>query len=121
MTAIDAEYGIVGISVEGGHFLVPGDDSFNVGDHLRLAIGADDVSLSRVPPGATSILNVLPAVVVSARALGRHQMLVALALGEDGQGARLLARLTRKSWEQLRLAEGIQVHAQVKGVALAPR
>ncbi|MCQ0987260.1 molybdenum ABC transporter ATP-binding protein [Jiella marina] len=121
VATIDAEYGIVGITVEGGQFLVPGEDSFKIGDHLRLAIGADDVSLSRVPPAATSILNVLPAVIVSARALGRHQMLVALGLGDNGKGDRLLARVTRKSWEQLDLAEGVQVHAQIKGVALAPR
>ena len=35
-------------------------------------------------------------------------------------GARLLSRLTRKSWEALGLAEGVSVYAQVKAVALAP-
>jgi molybdate transport system ATP-binding protein len=33
---------------------------------------------------------------------------------------RLLARVTRRSWEQLGLAEGRTVFAQVKSVALAP-
>ena len=37
-----------------------------------------------------------------------------------GAGARLLSRLTRKSWEALGLAEGQSVYAQVKAVALAP-
>ena len=48
-------------------------------------------------------------------------ILVVLALGLNGAGARLLARLTRRSWDQLQLAEGQQVIAQVKGVALTPR
>ena len=43
-----------------------------------------------------------------------------LALGADGAGARLLSRLTRKSWDALSLAEGMSVYAQVKAVALAP-
>ncbi|NEW89945.1 molybdenum ABC transporter ATP-binding protein, partial [Rhodopseudomonas sp. WA056] len=33
---------------------------------------------------------------------------------------RLLARLSRRSWDQLRLAAGVDVYAQIKGVALAP-
>ena len=41
-----------------------------------------------------------------------------LGLGDDGAGARLLARVTRRSWEQLGLAPGDRVYAQVKGVAL---
>jgi molybdate transport system ATP-binding protein len=32
----------------------------------------------------------------------------------------MLARVTRRSWDQLQLSEGIEVFAQVKGVALAP-
>ena len=45
--------------------------------------------------------------------------LVVLALGREGEGGRILARVTRKSWDQLGLAEGESVHAQVKAVALA--
>ena len=41
-----------------------------------------------------------------------------VALGGDGFGARPLSRLTRKSWDQLGLAEGAPVYAQVKAVAL---
>ncbi len=43
-----------------------------------------------------------------------------LGLGRDGAGARLLARVTRRSSDRLGLADGMLVHAQVKGVALAP-
>jgi len=46
------------------------------------------------------------------------QMNVVVRLGAAGQGARLLARVTRKSWEQLGSKSGDLVHAQVKSVAL---
>ena len=49
-----------------------------------------------------------------------NEVVVVVALGADGAGARLLSRLTRKSWEALGLAEGVSVYAQVKAVALAP-
>jgi molybdate transport system ATP-binding protein len=39
-------------------------------------------------------------------------------VGLDAGGARLLARITRKSAVLLRLREGAAVHAQVKGVAI---
>ena len=47
-----------------------------------------------------------------------NEIVAVLALGADGAGARLLSRVTRKSWEELCLAEGASVCAQVK--ALAP-
>ena len=40
-------------------------------------------------------------------------------LGENGAGDRILARITRRSWERLGLAEGASVHAQIKSVALS--
>jgi molybdate transport system ATP-binding protein len=49
-----------------------------------------------------------------------NEIVAVLALGPEGSGARLLSRLTRKSWEALGLAEGASVYAQVKAVALAP-
>ena len=39
-------------------------------------------------------------------------------LGEDGKGARILARLSKYSWDALALKRGSQVFAQVKAVAL---
>jgi molybdate transport system ATP-binding protein len=68
----------------------------------------------------SSILNVLPARIVSATPVEADEIIAVLALGADGSGARLLSRLTRKSWDSLSLAEGTSVYAQVKAVALAP-
>jgi len=92
-----------------------------IGERRRIRIVAGDVSLALEPPGPTSILNIQPGRVVAARVIDANAMVVVVALGVDGRGARLLARLTRRSWDQLGLADGAAVYAQVKAVALGPR
>jgi molybdate transport system ATP-binding protein len=69
-------------------------------------------------PQASSILNVLPARIVSSSMLGHGEVIVVLALGADGHGAQLLARITLHSWDTLGFAEQMLVFAQVKGVSL---
>jgi molybdate transport system ATP-binding protein len=83
------------------------------GQCLRLRIPASDVSLARTPT-PSSILNQLPARILQAQALEGPHMLVALDLGE----AKLLARITRKSWDMLALAPGQEVYAAIKAEAL---
>jgi molybdate transport system ATP-binding protein len=82
---------------------------------------AGDVSLALSAPSDSTIVNIAPARILDARPSGDHQMTVVLGLGADGAGAHLLARVTRRSWDQLALAPGLVVHAQVKGAALTPR
>jgi molybdate transport system ATP-binding protein len=89
-----------------------------VGDQIHVRILAADVSLAREPPGRSSILNVLPAQIVATNALNAYEVLAAVALGEDGAGARLLAPVSEQSWEELGLERGQNVFAQVKSVAL---
>ncbi|WP_445491870.1 molybdenum ABC transporter ATP-binding protein [Rhodopseudomonas sp. RCAM05734] len=115
----DAAYGILTLHVDGGQLLVPAPQ-VTAGERRRLRIAASDVSLAREAQQASSILNALPARIVSKTAIGPSEVLAVLALGPDGGGAKLLARLTRRSWDLLELAEGMAVIAQVKGVALAP-
>jgi molybdate transport system ATP-binding protein len=117
--AHDAGYGLLAIGVRGGSMFVPSPPAA-IGERRRVRVIAGDVSLSREPPGPSSILNVLAARVVSMKPIGANEIVAVLALGADGGGARLLSRLTRKSWEALHLAEGVNVYAQVKAVALAP-
>ena len=83
-----------------------------------MRIGASDVSLARQNPGPSTILNVLPARVAAAEPQDAAQMNVVVRLGKAGEGARLLARVTRKSWEALGAGPGDLVHVQVKSVAL---
>ena len=82
---------------------------------------ASDVSLARDAPTGSSIINSLPARVLSSGPNGRHQVNVLIGLGTDGAGARLLSRVTLKSWERLAIAPGGTVQAQIKGVALTSR
>ena len=53
------------------------------------------------------------------RPLDGYEVLVVVALGEKSDGARLLSRMTLKSWTELGLAEGQSVFAQVKYVSLS--
>ena len=42
-------------------------------------------------------------------------------LGENSTGARLLSRVTQRSWTRLDLKPGLDVYAQIKGVAWVRR
>jgi molybdate transport system ATP-binding protein len=117
VTHYDADYRLTTLSVDGGTIIVPGRYGAPGTPH-RVRVGASDVSLARQHPGPSTILNVLPARVASAEPQDAAQMNVVVALGIAGQGARLLARVTRRSWEELGAGPGALVHAQVKSVAL---
>jgi molybdate transport system ATP-binding protein len=112
-------YGLVTLKVRGGVLTAPAPPG-PVGERRRIRVIASDVSLTREAPGRSSILNVLPARIVSMKPLDTNEVVVVVALGEDGSGARLLSRMMRKSWGALGLAEGVNVYAQVKAAALAP-
>jgi molybdate transport system ATP-binding protein len=114
---VDAAYGLTEVSLPGGRLLVPGNLGAR-GTARRVRVLASDVSLGRQAPLDTTILNALPAVILAGEATPDHQMTVFLALGEDGRGARLLARISRKSWDTLSFAPGDAVVARVKGMAL---
>ena len=117
--ASDDTYGLVALQVRGGVLTVPAPGA-PVGERRRIRVIASDVSLTREAPAPSSILNVLPARVVSTKPVDASEIIVVVALGHDGAGARLLSRVTRKASEALGLAEGATVYAQVKAVALAP-
>ena len=118
--AHDARYGLLTLRVRGGVFFVPAPRA-NIGEHRRIRVVAADVSLAPEPPRPSSILNVLPARIVLGKAVDPDVLVVVIASAPTAPAHRLLSRVTRKSWEQLGLAEGVGVHAQVKAVALGPR
>ena len=86
-----------------------------LGQQVRVAVQARDVSLALEKPQHSSVLNQLPAR-IEAIEPGNHpaQTLVRLALGDNA----LLARVTRYSADQLQLAPGLEVWVQIKAVAL---
>jgi len=115
----DAADGLLTLAVDGQPFLVPTTAS-TLGRSQRLRVAAGDVSLARERASSSTILNIVPVRILSATPLGAHEMLAVLGLGAKDDGAKLLARVTRRSWQRLELREGLDVYAQIKSVALAP-
>jgi molybdate transport system ATP-binding protein len=111
--------GLLTLAVDGQPFLVP-TATAPAGPSQRLRVAAGDVSLARERSTASTILNIVPVRIVSATPLGSYEMLAVLGIGRGEGGARLLARVTRRSWQRLDLREGLDVFAQIKSVALAP-
>lgn len=119
VSSYDAAYGLATLTVAGGQFFAPMPTAA-IGSHQRVTIAARDVSLARERPEGTTILNVLPCRIAAATPATANEMVVVLKLGMDGTGARLLAHVTRRSWDQIKFAEGIQVYGLIKSVALLP-
>ena len=116
---IDPVYALTSLSVPGGSLIVPGRRG-EIGQRRRLKISASDVSFTLVAPVSTTIQNCLPARIISVdlQDAGRIQMNIVARLGENDTGARIVARVTRKSQEALRLVPGTRVFVQIKSVAL---
>ena len=91
------------------------DTGAAVGDHVRVRILARDVSITRHPNTDSSILNTLPARVLSLGDEG-HPALALVKL--DVAGSAVLARVTRRSAAQLGLEPEQAVSIQIKAVAL---
>jgi molybdate transport system ATP-binding protein len=150
----DAADGLLSLRVDGARFLVPSEPAAP-GERRRLRVAAENVSLALERPRGSSILNVLPARILSVAGVGTHEITLVLELGpspleervgdtleplgplasleptadeerkaegatQEPPRARLISRVTRRSWEQLGLVEGQRIFAQVKSVALAP-
>lgn len=116
--SLDEAYSLTSFAVSGGSLIVPGLQG-DKGSHHRLRIAASDVSFTRTAATDTTILNRLPARIVSVDgAAGVAQVNIIAALGPDGAGSRIAARITRKSQESLALTPGTPVFAQIKSVAL---
>ena len=109
----DALHGMMRIGFDGATLWV-GEATAALGERVRARVLARDVSVTREPPGATSILNVLP---VTLESLQRDRTTALLCL-RVGAGSTLLARITSKSCDALQLQAGDPLHAQIKGVAL---
>ena len=110
-------FGLTRLETDGAAFLVPGAMGAP-GGAVRIRIPAADVSLARSAASDSTILNILPARILGQAARDAHQVTVVLGLGPEGAGPRILARITRHSWQALGLAPGQPVHAQIKGVAV---
>ena len=112
--AFDAAYHLLRLDFPGGSVYVAHGE-VPAGRRLRFQVRARDVSLSLSAERDSSILNRLLATVTAvADADTPAHVLVRL----DAGGTPLLARITRRSRDQLGLAPGKPVWAQIKAVAL---
>lgn len=118
IAGFDANYGLTEVKLDVGQLLISGN-SGKPGTRRRIKVLATDVSLGRHPPVDTSILNSLPARVLAHEFTQPHQVTVFIALGEQGEGDSLLARISHKSWDALGLRSGDLVYARIKAVTLA--
>lgn len=109
----DAEYALTRLDAGGSSLWMTRVEA-PLGARVRARVLARDVSLALSERHESSILNVLPARVVSLSDADPGRTLVRLDIG----GVPLLARITRRSAVQLGIVPGREVFAQVKGVAL---
>lgn len=121
IAGIDEEFDLTRLDIAGGELLIPGRQG-EVGTKRRLRITASDVSLARSAAEDSTILNCLPARILSIETHNNApQVSVLLALGGSGAGARVAARITRKSMATLSLVAGDSIFAQIKSVALVAK
>jgi len=88
-----------------------------IGERVRTRIRARDVSLALRQPTEISMLNVLSARVTGVGEPSGPVIDVRVAIGN----ATLVARITRRSFEQLGIGSGQALYALVKAVSLDQR
>ena len=112
----DAPYGLLRLRVGSGDgIMFVAHPQVADGATVRLRVLARDVSLTLSAHGDSSIMNQLRAQVVATwPASDAAHVVVRL----DAGGAPLLARITRRSHDQLGITVGMTVWAQVKATAL---
>jgi molybdate transport system ATP-binding protein len=101
------------LTFSGGRLIVP-HIARERGDQIRIRIDAQDVMLALAEPAAISANNVLPATIAAIRTGDDAYADVQLALGQ----ACLVARITRRSLERLKLTPGGKVFAVIKSVTV---
>ncbi|MBC9073089.1 molybdenum ABC transporter ATP-binding protein [Thauera sp. CAU 1555] len=110
----DERYHLTRLDFPGGHVFVARRPEAP-GNRLRFRVHARDVSLAFCKVEGTSITNLLPAMVSEiADADTPAHVLVRL----EAEGTPLIARITRRSLDQLQIEPGLRMWAQIKAVAL---
>lgn len=108
--------GLTELDANGARLFLP-RISHDIGEDLRIRIPAQEVILSKTPPQGLSALNVLSGTVDSIRSGDGPGAIVSVKT----PAGIVLARVTRRSVNALRLEAGTPCHAVIKTVALAPQ
>ena len=114
-TVLDHEpaFHLTRVAFAGGTLSLPAIEA-KIGTPLRVQIYARDVSIVLESPRATSILNVLPAIITESAEGDNGQSIVRLTVGQQP----LLAHITRKSALLLKVSNGKAVFVQIKGMSI---
>ena len=110
----DEEYHLTRLDFYGGSLWVSKVERA-IGSTVRARVLARDVSIATVAPQGSSISNILEARIDDIRDEGPDRVSLRMSVGSRQI---LLSRITRRSCDQLGLAPGMEVFAQVKSVAL---
>ncbi|MDH4263743.1 MAG: molybdenum ABC transporter ATP-binding protein [Spirochaetia bacterium] len=113
----DETYSLTRLDFSGGSLWASKIDRV-IGAKVRARILARDVSIAAIKPQATSITNVISAQICEIQDLGPDRTSLRLEIGDYNHKQVIMSRITRRSRDQLGLAVGMQVYAQVKSVAL---
>jgi molybdate transport system ATP-binding protein len=116
VAAHDTGYGLTTLHFDGGDLIVPNVEAL-VGERVRVRIRARDVSVALARPEHMSIVNALEGSVAAIADDGGPIVELQMRVG----AARLQARITRRSRDELKLAEGRRVYALIKAVSLDRR
>ena len=108
----DKEFDLGELSFEGGTLRIAGLNA-ETGIHLRAHIRARDVSLMLDKPKDTSVLNIFKGELIEIRHEDGPQLNLLINIGTP-----LMARITRKSLNDLNLDIGSKVYAMIKAVAI---
>ena len=111
----DREFDLGELSFDGGILRIAGLNA-EIGIHLRAHIRARDVSLMLDKPKDTSVLNVFKGELIEIRHEDGPQLDLLINIGTP-----LIARITRKSLNDLNLGIGSKVYAMIKAVAIDRR
>ncbi|MBN4075706.1 MAG: molybdenum ABC transporter ATP-binding protein [SAR86 cluster bacterium] len=101
------------LSSDLGTFIVPGE-KFHTGRKIRLRLAAQDISITLEAQKNTSILNIFPAIIDELHAEDKALLTVRLLINKFP----VLAKITLKSADNLKLEKGKAVFAQIKSVAV---
>jgi molybdate transport system ATP-binding protein len=118
VAAHDDRLALTHIDIGGDMLVMPMVERLQPGDKIRLRIRARDVAIATRRPEAISIRNVLPATISE---IAQEQDTAMAEVFLDLESARIRARLTRASVEDLQLVEGMQVFALIKTVSFDRR
>jgi molybdate transport system ATP-binding protein len=113
VVGIDPAYGLAALDFDRGRLFVPAS-GLAAGARVRVRIRARDVALALGRPAGISVLNAVEGVVAELRREPGPFAEVRVAAGRSS----LVARITRRSLDELGLVEGKPVVALIKAIAL---